>query len=116
MEDAIDDTEKGKIYQQIRNVLTNEEKKEIEAIEAEAKKRGRLTEEYSIASLFTPEQLIHLLDTKDFIQENKLIFITSHKHATALFKTGGVYFFLRFALLVLNSHICSNHQRMSLEV
>ncbi|MBU0651138.1 ankyrin repeat domain-containing protein [bacterium] len=49
--------------------------------------------EYSIASLLTVKQLITLLKTKNFIQDNKLILIFSKTHATALFKEKENYYF-----------------------
>ncbi len=53
-----------------------------------------LKQEYSIASLFTRNQVRQLLETENIIQEGKLILVTSHNHSTALFKTReGYYYF-----------------------
>ena len=55
--------------------------------------KGRqLHKEYSITSLLTLEQLMQLL-REDIIREGKLILISSHNHATAIFKKDGVYFY-----------------------
>ena len=55
--------------------------------------KGKLRKEYTIASLLTLEQLKQLLKIDNFIQEGKLIYISSHNHATALFKKGGNYYY-----------------------
>ena len=52
-----------------------------------------LKKEYSIAALFTLDQLKLLLKTENIIQADKLISIYSHNHATALFKHNGVYYY-----------------------
>lgn len=52
----------------------------------------KLKKEYSIASLFTLKQLKQLL-RENIIHDHKLIFITSHNHATALFKNGDKYYY-----------------------
>lgn len=52
-----------------------------------------IIKEYSIASLFTLEQLKQLLKTENFIQDRKLILIKSHNHCTALFKDGISYYY-----------------------
>lgn len=49
--------------------------------------------EYSLASLFTLRQLRRLLQIENIIQDGRLIFITSHNHATALFKEDGIYYY-----------------------
>lgn len=57
-------------------------------LEATDHKERPLKKEYSIASLLTLKQLKQLLCTSNIIQDGKLIYIVSHDHATALFKTG----------------------------
>ncbi|CAL7960712.1 hypothetical protein GAMM_170059 [Gammaproteobacteria bacterium] len=51
------------------------------------------TKEYSIASVFTLDQLNNLLQIPDIIQEGKMILVASPNHATAIFKQGGNYFY-----------------------
>ena len=55
--------------------------------------KRKLTKEYSIAALFTLNQLKKLLETETIIQEGRLTLIDSHNHAVALFKSGGFYYF-----------------------
>lgn len=50
-------------------------------------------QEYAIGSLFTLEQLKIFLLTQNVIQENRLIYIGSHNHATALFMSGNQYYY-----------------------
>ncbi|MBU0744653.1 MAG: ankyrin repeat domain-containing protein [Gammaproteobacteria bacterium] len=50
-------------------------------------------QEYSIAAIFDSAQLTKLLNTKNLIQEHKLIIILSHNHATALFKEKSKYYY-----------------------
>ncbi|CAL7963874.1 putative Ankyrin [Gammaproteobacteria bacterium] len=52
----------------------------------------KLQKEYSIASLFTLDQLKQLLK-EDVIHDHKLVLIVSHNHATALFKDGNNYYY-----------------------
>lgn len=52
-----------------------------------------LKPEYSIAALFTLEQLKQLFSEKDFIKPGKIILISSCDHATALFKENEIYYY-----------------------
>lgn len=61
--------------------------------EAGTSKVKNIEQEYSIAALFTLEQLKQLLRTPGIIQEHKLITILTHDHGTALFKDGDGYYF-----------------------
>lgn len=63
--------------------------KEMNQLDTNGKK---LQKEYSIASLFTLEQLEQLL-REIVIYDHKLILITSHNHLTALFKDGDNYYY-----------------------
>ena len=56
-------------------------------------KKRELKKEYSIAALFTLEQLKKLLKIETIIQDKKLILINSHNHDVALFKYEGNYSF-----------------------
>ncbi len=49
--------------------------------------------EYSIAALFTLEQLKQLLREQNIIQDERLIIISGHNHKTALFKNGKDYYY-----------------------
>ena len=49
--------------------------------------------EYSVISLLTLEQLILLLKTEVFIQDNGLIYISTSNHATSLFKNKDTYYY-----------------------
>ena len=53
---------------------------------------GKLHKEYSIASLFTLDQLKHILK-QNIIRNHKLILIKSHNHATALFRDSNNYYY-----------------------
>ena len=47
---------------------------------------SKIKKEYAISSLFTRDQLVQQLKIKNFIQDDTLIFISSHNHATGLIK------------------------------
>ena len=55
--------------------------------------KRKLTKEYSIAALFTLNQLKKLLETETIIQEGRLTLIDSHNHDVALFKSGESYYY-----------------------
>jgi len=61
--------------------------------EGDAREKRKLRREYSIASLFTLEQLTELLNTENIVQKGKLILITSHNHDVALFRKGDDYYY-----------------------
>ncbi|EKE01455.1 MAG: hypothetical protein ACD_21C00129G0005 [uncultured bacterium] len=67
-------------------------KKSIQDTVAEITKR-EFKVEYSIASLFTLEQLKQLLGLKNFIQNNKLVLVTSYNSTTAVFKADENYYY-----------------------
>lgn len=61
--------------------------------DTDLKEVKNIEQEYSIAALFTLRQLKQLLNTPEIIQEHKLIKISSHNHAVALFKDGSKYWY-----------------------
>lgn len=79
-------------FKHINNVNKNTTKKIIQDVVAEiAKEKFRV--EYSITSLFTLTQLKQLLGLENFIQNNKLVLVTSYNSTTAVFKTKENYYY-----------------------
>ena len=76
-------------YQNIYEHVTSTHQHSLEGY-LEDPRKGTAKKEYSIASLFTLEQLKQLLKTENFIQDDKLILIGSHNYSTGLFKKEGI--------------------------
>ncbi|CAL7963294.1 hypothetical protein GAMM_40229 [Gammaproteobacteria bacterium] len=55
--------------------------------------KHQIKREYAIGSLFTLKEFQDILKTEDFIREGRLVFITSHNHATGLFKLEDNYYY-----------------------
>jgi len=79
-------------YQHIYERLSSAHQYSLEGF-LEDPRKGAAKREYSIASLFTLEQLKQLLKIENFIQDGALILIGSHNHGTGLFKKEGVYYY-----------------------
>ncbi len=66
---------------------------ELDKIIKDMNQGSSIKKEYAIGSLFTLEEFRRLLQVKNFIRERRLILITSHNHATGLFKLDNYYYY-----------------------